>query len=120
MTHKQFMSGLRMKVYFAQLIVESAGHSLGLPNTSIISLSRFGADIIASTNSGIYKSPDNGTTWVYVGLNGRTIQNLLITSGNDIYAVTSDSGVYHSINGGQTWTRLKLGIESSERYFLGN
>jgi photosystem II stability/assembly factor-like uncharacterized protein len=83
---------------------------LGLPNTTITSLSRFGVDIIAGTNSGVYKSPDNGTTWFYVGHNDRSIQDILITSGNGIYAATSDSGVYYSVNEGQTWTRLKSGL----------
>jgi hypothetical protein len=57
-------------------------------------MTEFAGQLYAGTNSGVYRSPDNGTSWAYAGLAGRGIQDLLATSQNDLYAATIDSGVY--------------------------
>jgi photosystem II stability/assembly factor-like uncharacterized protein len=57
-------------------------------------------------NGEVYKSVDNGTSWVLMGdINSGTQNPKGITAGsnNDLYAVDSTGAVYHSSDDGQTW-----------------
>jgi len=57
--------------------------------------------LLASTDSGIYKTSDNGQTWKRVLLNG-SIQSLI--GDKDVYLVTSKEGIWRSTDEGEHWT----------------
>src|SRR5579862_1942669 len=61
-------------------------------------------NVFAGTEYGIYKSTDNGATWVLVdsGLTNTHIKCLAAGSGGNIFAGTR-FGLFHSSDGGMTW-----------------
>lgn len=80
----------------------------GLPNLTVRALSSSGRFLFAGTNSGIYKSSDNGTRWT-ICLEGPLTAPLQINNfaldRSGIYAATN-RGVIHSTDKGQTWQSI--------------
>lgn len=80
-----------------------ATHSLNTMATS-----PDGTIFAAGNGGGIFRSSDNGATWVRGarGLTATDVQSLLATPGGDIFAGADWDGVYRSSDHGQTWTLL--------------
>lgn len=76
-----------------------------LSDTFFFSLAGNGTTIYAGTSSTIFRSVDNGQTWVAgsTGLPGDTVTAIRLIN-NTIIAGTYSSGIYLSNNGGPTWT----------------
>jgi len=76
-------------------------------------------------NGDIYKSSDNGTTWVKIGNTGNTASNLkkLIFKGNTLFALydyvssTNIYPLYKSTDLGITWTACNISNTSASNYF---
>jgi uncharacterized protein (TIGR03437 family) len=70
-----------------------------------------GTTIFAGTNSGVWSSSDNGTTWAQVN-SGLTTQDVraLAVSGTTLYAGTNGGGVFRSSDNGATWTATNTGL----------
>jgi hypothetical protein len=98
--------------------------------THVISLSVSGMNISAWTSdSGVFRSTDNGTTWMAENTGLFSAGCDFAMSGANIFAVTSDS-VFHSTDNGATWsatsTQLPTGsilpysfAESGTNLFVG-
>ncbi len=71
-------------------------------------------NIFAGTNgSGIFRSTDNGASWVPVN-NGLTKLgvNVLAISAGRIFAGTSDGGVFRSTDNGASWMQVNSGLNN--------
>ncbi|MBK7684502.1 MAG: hypothetical protein IPJ26_19500 [Bacteroidetes bacterium] len=81
------------------------------------SVSRFiksqGSTYFAGTDSGLYKSVDNGNNWNKVtnGLpTGTYSPNDFIKGNTELYLATTNNGVYKSIDSGLTWIAANSGF----------
>ena len=63
-------------------------------------------DIFSGSN-GVYLSHDNGETWEFKGLFGKTIFSIAIDSLNNLFASTS-SKIYKSIDCGSSWYQVNF------------
>jgi len=77
----------------------------GLPNGRFYALAVSGKNLFAGTDSGVYKSTDNGTSWNQC-LTTSTAVYSLAASGSKIAAGTFWSGIFLSTNGGTSWKSL--------------
>lgn len=69
-----------------------------------------GTTVVAGTNSGIWNTTDNGTTWTQ-GNTGLTTTDVraLVLSGTTLYAGTNGGGVFRSTDG-TNWTATNTGL----------
>lgn len=85
------------------------------PNSQFIySLHLRGNGIYAGTSDGIYRSTNNGLTWVLVN-NGLYTGNVRVTSIIDLYDklfIGTDSGIYVSTNNGDLWIKKSSGLNT--------
>jgi ribosomal protein S11 len=84
----------------------------GMGNLSVNALAYSGNDIFAGSGyptgpNGVYKSTDNGTSWIQTSLNNREVTSFAV-NGNNIFAGTSGQGVYLSTDNGTTWTQTSF------------
>ena len=67
-----------------------------------------------STDAGVFKSPDAGTTWTSInaGLAGTNPSTLAVdpSSSSTLYVGTIQNGVYKSSNGGGSWATINGGL----------
>ncbi|MBX7046213.1 MAG: T9SS type A sorting domain-containing protein [Ignavibacteria bacterium] len=82
--------------------------SSGISNTETCqALASTGSTMLAGMQgSGVYRSTNNGTTWLPTSLNNQSIYTFYV-SGATVYAGTSN-GIYTSVNGGVNWTQSYL------------
>lgn len=71
----------------------------------------------AYSATGLFKTTDNGTTWVKVFDCANDVVNLLV-DGNNIYATTNGSGVYISEDKGVTWNQKNSGLTNLKVYSI--
>ena len=66
--------------------------------------------------SGIYRSTDNGETWVHLTnyLFSGSIWSIVFNSSNHIFVSASGSGIIYSPDDGQTWTQKNIGLANLE------
>jgi hypothetical protein len=86
--------------------VETTGPS------NIKCLAASGDTIFAGDPSGLYFSPDNGTTWVLSGFDSVAIVALAVFDGK-VFAGTSGSGLFISTNSGVSWTPDTNGFQGA-------
>ena len=82
-----------------------------LSDTFFFSLASNGAIIYAGSTGVIFRSADNGQTWIAgaTGLPGDSVTAIRLIN-NTIIAGTYSSGIYLSNNGGPTWTPANNGL----------
>jgi ligand-binding sensor domain-containing protein len=75
--------------------------------------------LFAGTNSGLFRSSDNGTTWTTIE-NGLTEGNIyaLVAIGSDLFVGNLGGGVFHSTDNGDSWTPANIGLTSSYIHVL--
>ncbi len=92
------------------------------PNFQITSLLVFGDDILAGTVNGLYKTSDEGKTWIQIndglpaGSPYRWINSLWIhkaENGDEIYLGLEFGGAYVSLNKGGTWLKVYAGPDNA-------
>jgi photosystem II stability/assembly factor-like uncharacterized protein len=72
------------------------------------SLAKMGKDIFAATDSGVFKSTNNGSSWFAMNKNTNvTAINSFAVSGNNLYVGTKVNG-YHSVDSGDSWKRMNV------------
>ncbi len=66
----------------------------------------------ATSSSGIFKSTDNGISWVEKnnGLTTSNVISLAVNNNDDIFAGTFNSGIYRSTDNGESWTQINTGL----------
>ena len=86
----------------------------------IYSLATFENNVYAGTNTGVYLSTNNGTSWTQTALNDQYVLSLA-TLGSNIFAGTDINGVYLSTNNGSNWTQTSLNNYTIWSFaFIGN
>ena len=60
--------------------------------------------IFAATDSGIFRTTNNGLLWTKSNLHKKTVHSILIYSDSVLYAGTRQDGIYTSIDGGINWS----------------
>ncbi|NOS85980.1 MAG: T9SS type A sorting domain-containing protein [Ignavibacteria bacterium] len=82
---------------------------LVLNASSVYSMTAYSSIIFAGTNSGVYRSVDNGVSWSPTSFNVTQPVHAMTNSQNVILAGTSSGhGVYYSTNFGSTWVQSSL------------
>ncbi|MBN1351431.1 T9SS type A sorting domain-containing protein [candidate division KSB1 bacterium] len=74
-----------------------------------------GGDIFAGTEMNIYRSTDNGASWMRLdvrssGFKPRFFYTLAINASGHIFAGTLGDGVFRSIDNGDHWTKVSTGL----------
>ncbi len=78
-----------------------------------------GTTVFAGTNSGVWSSADNGTTWAQVNSGLTTLDvRALALSGTTLYAGTNGGGVFRTADNGTTWTATNTGLTYGAVYSL--
>lgn len=97
----------------AQWTAVNAGLPNSGTNTNVESFAVIGGNLFAATQSGVFLSPNNGTTWtsVNVGLTNTDVE-ALVASGNDLFAGTGH-GIFLSTDNGSTWAPASAGLDTS-------
>jgi len=87
------------------------------------------ASAAVTNDSKIYRSDDNGTTWIPSsnGLPNVPVLGILVTNAGHLYAVTEVNGIYRSIDNGNSWSYFgfsgsiirSLAVNISGHIFVG-
>jgi len=61
------------------------------------------------TQGGIYRSTDDGMSWIFKGLDGRRVNNIFVNNDGTVFAACSSGdvnwgGIWKSTDNGNTWT----------------
>jgi hypothetical protein len=90
--------------------------SQGLPLSDVTALLRLpdGMILAAVSDSGLYRSNDDGLTWEKFGdfPSGIVINNMALRPPATVLVTTMRDGVYRSNDRGLQWTRLKRGMQT--------
>jgi len=114
--HQAFQNWLRALVVLSLAGVLFLG-CIGKSNvvTAIVINPEQPAILFIATNDSVYKSRDDGATWVPVteGLSNARILSLAIhpTNTSTIYAGTLGDAVYRSVDGGNRWSIINAGLK---------
>ncbi len=82
------------------------------PNISAYSVAANGNIVLAGSDSGIYRSTDNGVTWKIVDSSFKKVNVIIFNaSGSYAYAGTRN-GLFRSTDHGETWSVLNNGLKS--------
>lgn len=84
-------------------------------------LSPAGQIVIGTRDSGMYRSPDNGVSWIRIGLEGiqknpmapYSITSCAVNPQGHIFVTTAGSGMYRSTNNGASWEQLNAGLSTT-------
>lgn len=75
--------------------------------------------VFAASNSGLYRSTDDGQTWENLGIPREEVYSVVASSdGERIYAGTHPAHLYVSTNDGETWDELE-GFQDPRRVISG-
>jgi photosystem II stability/assembly factor-like uncharacterized protein len=81
-------------------------------NETIYSLSRNGNTLFAaSSDTGLFKSTNNGTNWQYInGVPSNVLLYSVYASGSNIFVGANGAGVYRSVDNGVNWLQVNAGL----------
>ena len=82
----------------AQCVLESVG---------VRDLVKINGSLFAGTDAGVFKSEDNGDSWVCAGIEDREVWQIRDAGNNIVYAVTQPPGLYRSSDGGLSWQEVQ-------------
>lgn len=95
-----------------------------------IAVAANGALLVGTYGGGVFRSTDNGNTWVFSGIGGKRVVSFLVDANGNILAGTQYYGVYRSTDHGETWTYIDgsgfgltdvqcMAVDSSGHIFVG-
>jgi photosystem II stability/assembly factor-like uncharacterized protein len=92
--------------------------STAMANSTVRALLMKGSTIYAGTDSDIFISTDNGTSWNFASGNlpRRVNINALASSGTNIFAATDSSGIFISSDSGVSWIPIDSGLDASQTF----
>lgn len=95
----------------------ASSNTFNLLNANVFATDTAGIIFLADAQ-GIYKSSDNGATWVSVSssISGATFYGITINSRDIIFVGTNDKGVYRSSDHGSSWTQAKNGLPIDQSF----
>jgi len=89
----------------------------GMENGYVRCIVSYETFIFAGTHNGVYKSSNNGASWVQVGL--EDLDTYCLTKrGTYVYAAT-EYGFYRSSDNGSSWTDANVGLPASTHDLFG-
>jgi photosystem II stability/assembly factor-like uncharacterized protein len=107
---------MKIKKYIiVSVMVLLAFYKFSYPQTSgpiggnVYSLAFSGSYVLAGTNGGVFKTSDNGNTWIQTSLYNH-ITRSICSNGSIVIAYISFGGMYYSNNNGTTWIQLPENI----------
>jgi photosystem II stability/assembly factor-like uncharacterized protein len=73
-----------------------------------------------SDSAYIYRSTNNGQSWIPTGMTFQPVMSLLITEGDTIFAgcVFSGGGIFRSTDNGMNWSEVSAGLINRDVYAL--
>jgi photosystem II stability/assembly factor-like uncharacterized protein len=74
----------------------------GLQRIKVFTLAASGSNLFVGTDSGLFLSIDQGSSWKVTGLEKIPIHSLT-ASGLNLYAASDDGRIFHSIDNGKSW-----------------
>jgi hypothetical protein len=77
-----------------------------------------GSTIFAGTQDGVYRSADNGFSWIQVGLSNGSLVLSFAVSGTNLFAGTLGGGVFLITNNATNWTDIGSGLLNKDIYAL--
>jgi photosystem II stability/assembly factor-like uncharacterized protein len=105
------MKSLVIYIFFLFLIFNNSDshaqwvQTNGLNNRIVYKLAISGDNIFSVTDSGAYRSTNNGTDWTQLGLN--KLVYAIAVSGNKVFAIDVYS-MFFSTDNGTTWTKVNI------------
>lgn len=108
MTWMQVSLGLPVGTYGMTMVLRIAISSSGVIFCGVLYFE--GPAPNPQYNWGVFRSTNNGNSWVSVGLTNAYLADLAISSSGEVFAAFSGSGVYHSTDGGDTWSQINSGL----------
>lgn len=66
----------------------------------------------STTRRAIFRSTDNGDSWILVLEPAREVRSLAVNSRNHVFATTHGAGILRSDNNGVNWTTINEGLRS--------
>ncbi|MCG3158757.1 MAG: hypothetical protein DKINENOH_05401 [bacterium] len=88
----------------------------GLTNTSVNTLAVSGANLFAGTCGGVFRSSNDGASWIAAGLTNTLITDFAV-SGTNILAVAHYNNldrVFRSSDNGAGWTAINIGSANTD------
>ena len=93
-------------------------YSAGIENTMVKSIIIDSDGIVfAATSNGIFKSTDEGETWVQYGLQNSSVRTIVLTS-SDVLLAGNDFGMHRWIDGINGWEEANIGLYVNRTYSL--
>jgi photosystem II stability/assembly factor-like uncharacterized protein len=103
-------------------LVSNYLYNTGLTDSTIwtFTLNNAGQIFAGTNNSGIYRSLNNGDTWIQInnGLTNFKVWTLACNSTGDLFAGTDGSGVFRSRDNGETWEQINTGLTNNQVLYL--
>jgi photosystem II stability/assembly factor-like uncharacterized protein len=93
---------------------ESTGSGLPVVGDSltyrkpVYSFAKMGKELFAATDSGVYKSIDNGSFWTAMNKNSNISSINTIAASNENVSLGALIGGFHSADSGDTWKRMNI------------
>ncbi len=110
----KFTFSIGLLLYFLNIARADWVQTNGPSGRSIYALTVTGNTIFAGTDSGVFRSTNNGTQWTAVNNGLPSIAPWVLTfavNGNNIFAGGTGPGVYLSTNNGSSWANTDSGFE---------
>ncbi|NUN09478.1 MAG: T9SS type A sorting domain-containing protein [Ignavibacteriaceae bacterium] len=77
-----------------------------------------GINVYLGTENGLYRSVDDGASWVRLVLEGETVHTAIVAGNGNIMAGTRDHGIFTSTNNGTSWINSGVLASMSSRAVL--
>jgi hypothetical protein len=94
----------------ANLAITTIAQRPGTPLTIYAGTGEGWFNIDAVRGLGIWKTTNGGTTWTQLASTNNStfhyVQKVVVTTGDTVFACTSNGGLQRSVNGGTTWTTV--------------
>ncbi len=106
-----FLLIIASQIIFSQNFWQKTSFPSGTVNNSVYSMLSVNNIVFAGTfTMGIYKTYDNGNSWVLSGLESQWIKDLKKDNNNNLYALSTGSNfgscLFKSTDNGSNWTRI--------------